>query len=245
MDTSNGNESLIIPYPVRINRYLALTGVSTRRGADDLIVKGLITINGRVAALADRVNEGDKVIVRNEIRRKAFRYLAYNKPRGVLTNPEKGHSAKSIADIVPVSGVFPVGRLDKESEGLIILTDDGRITERLLSPRFRHEKEYEVTIREPIRTDMITALESGVSLEDGPARPAKARKTGPRTLSLTITEGRKHQVRRMLAAVGGTVIALRRVRIMDIRLGSIPRGSYRALRGEELRTFLSALGLSE
>ncbi len=231
-----------IPYPVRINRYLALTGVSTRRAAEEFIVRGKVTINGRRAVLTDRVNDGDEVSVRTG-KPRAFRYVAYHKKRGVLTHAEKGHRGKAISDFAPVPGVYPVGRLDKESEGLIILTDDGRITERLLSPRFDHEKEYEVVIQERLRTDMVESLEHGIVLEDGPTKPCRIVKKGPNTFSITITEGRKHQIRRMLSAVGGTVIALKRVRIMNITLGNIASGTYRDLKGAEREEFLSSLGL--
>lgn len=231
-----------IPYPVRINRYLALTGVSTRRGSEELINAGKVFINGRRAVLTDRVNEGDDVSV-SDMRKRDFRYFAYHKPRGIVTHSPQNTGEKSIADIAGIPGVFPVGRLDKASEGLIILTDDGRVTERLLSPRFGHEKEYVVTIRERVRHDMISALEKGPVLEDGPTKPCLVSQRDANTVVMTITEGRKHQVRRMLDAVGGTVTSLRRIRVMDVRLGSLPSGSARKIKGEELRFFLSDLGL--
>lgn len=231
-----------IPYPVRINRYLALTGVSTRRGAEELIVKHKVTINNRVAVLTDRVLQGDEVVVKG-YKPKSYRYIVYHKKRGILTHSEKGHHDRSIADIFPVSGVYPVGRLDKESEGLIILTNDGRITERLLSPRFNHEKEYLVTVQEHLKNEMIEAMERGIVIEDGPTKPCRIVKKGPRMIAMTITEGRKHQIRRMLSSVGGTVIALKRVRIMNITLGSLAPGAYRDLKGEEKDEFLSSLGL--
>lgn len=231
-----------IPYPVRINRYLALTGVSTRRGAEELIVKRKVTINNHVAVLTDRVLQGDEVVVKG-YKPKSYRYIVYNKKRGILTHSEKGHHDRSIADIFPVSGVYPVGRLDKESEGLIILTNDGRITERLLSPRFNHEKEYLVTVQEHLKNEMIEAMERGIVIEDGPTKPCRIVKKGPSMITMTITEGRKHQIRRMLSAVGGTVIALKRVRIMNITLGSLAPGAYRDLKGGEKDEFLSSLGL--
>jgi pseudouridine synthase len=231
-----------IPYPVRINRYLALTGVSTRRAAEELILAGKVDINGRRAVLTDRVSENDSVVVR-EGKRKTYHYIAYSKKRGVLTHSPQRPGERAIADVLPIQGVFPVGRLDKDSEGLIILTDDGRITERLLSSRFDHEKEYEVVLQERVRNDMIENLEKGVVLDDGPAKPRHVVKTDRNTLSMTITEGRKHQVRRMLTAVGGTVVGLRRVRIMNIRLGNLAPGSFRHLRDDERKEFLSALGL--
>ncbi|NTW13770.1 MAG: rRNA pseudouridine synthase [Candidatus Moranbacteria bacterium] len=231
-----------IPYPVRINRYLALKGVSTRRGAESLITAGKVTINGRTAVLTDRVNENDDVIVRNHTERK-YRYFAYNKPRGIVTHSPQNPGEKAIADVAGIPGVFPVGRLDKSSEGLMILTDDGRVTERLLSPRFAHEKEYLVTVREDVRPDMLARLADGPMLEDGPTKRCVAVSRGSHMISLTITEGRKHQVRRMLDAVGGTVTSLRRIRIMRVPLGNLPSGKHRQFKGDDLQEFLSDLGL--
>lgn len=231
-----------IPYPVRINRYLALTDVSTRRGAEELIRAGKVSINGRKAVLTDRVNEGDNVVVSGTEKRN-YRYFAYHKPKGIITHSPQNRGEKSIANVADIPDVFPVGRLDKASEGLIILTDDGRITERLLSPKHKHEKEYLVTIRENIRPDMIRKLTAGPRLEDGPTKPCAVKKIDKQTLSITLTEGRKHQVRRMLEAVGGTVTALKRIRIMDIRLDALPSGKHRKLTGDELRRFLNLLGL--
>ncbi len=232
----------VIPYPVRINRYLALTGISTRRAAEELILSRKVTINNRVAVLTDRVLQGDEVVVKG-FKPKSYRYIAHNKKRGILTHSEKGHDAKAIADVITTPGIYPVGRLDKESEGLIILTDDGRITERLLSPRFDHQKEYLVTVQERLRNDMIEALERGIIIEDGPTKPCTIVKKGPNVISMTITEGRKHQIRRMLTAVGGTVIALKRVRIMNITLGTLAPGASRNISGQEKTEFLSSLGL--
>ena len=175
-----------IPYPVRINRYLALTGVATRRNAEELIVKGKVTINNRKAVLTDRVLQGDEVVVSGH-KPKAYRYIAYNKKRGILTHSLPNHKDKSIADVMPTLGIYPIGRLDKDSEGLIILTDDGRITERLLSPRFDHEKEYLVTVQERLRNDMIESMERGLVIEDGPTKPCRIVKKGPNVISMSIT----------------------------------------------------------
>jgi len=231
-----------IPYPVRINRYLALTGVSTRRAAEELIVKGKVTINNRKAVLTDRVLQGDEVVVKDH-KQRAFRYIAYHKRRGILTHSPQKHGEKAIADVVSIPGVYPVGRLDKESEGLIILTDDGRITERLLSPRFDHAKEYLVTVQEKLQNDRIEAMERGIVIEDGPTKPCRIIKKGPNMFSITVTEGRKHQVRRMFSAIGGTVIALKRVRVMNITIGSLGPGASRHITGAEKAEFLSSLGL--
>lgn len=238
----NRPEREAIPFPVRINRYLALKGVATRRAAEKFIEEGKVIINGRKAVLTDRVKEDDIVTVKS-IPKRTYRYFAYHKPRGILTHSPKSKAERAIADVVDIRGIFPVGRLDKDSEGLLILTDDGRVTDRLLSPRFDHEKEYVATIQERTRPDMIARLAAGPMLEDGPSKPCRAFSRGAHRVTVILTEGRKHQVRRMLSAVGGTVTALERIRIMNIELGTLPVGEYRPITGEEKEAFLSALGL--
>lgn len=231
-----------IPFPVRINRYLALRGIATRRAAEKFIEDGKVIINGRKAVLTDRVGKDDIVTVKS-IPKRTYRYLAYHKPRGILTHSPQSKMERAIADVLRVPGVFPVGRLDKDSEGLLILTDDGRVTERLLSPRFDHEKEYLVTVQERLRPEMITKLSQGPMLEDGPSKPCRVSTRGGHLLSIVLTEGRKHQVRRMLSAVGGTVTTLKRIRIMSIGLRNLSSGEYRVISGDEREEFLSALGL--
>jgi 23S rRNA pseudouridine2604 synthase len=231
-----------IPFPVRINRYLALKGIATRRAAEKFIEEGKVIINGRKAVLTDRVQEDDVVTVKS-IPKRTYRYFAYHKPRGILTHSPQSKTERAIADVINIQGIFPIGRLDKDSEGLLILTDDGRVTDRLLSPRFDHEKEYVATIQERVRPDMIARLAAGPDLEDGPSKPCQAFSHGAHRVTVILTEGRKHQVRRMLSAVGGTVTELERIRVMNIELGSLSPGEYRAITGTEKEEFLSALGL--
>lgn len=231
---------------MRINKYLARYGYATRRGADELISRGLVTINGAPAELGAQVMEGDVVEVKNRQRR-AYRYFAYNKPRGMVTHSAKG-ADKDIEMVVKADpllrGTFPVGRLDKDSHGLIILTDDGRITDRLLSPEYEHEKEYMVRTARPLRQSTKEKLEAGVNIEGYLTKPAKVRITGERTFSITLTEGKKHQVRRMVVALFNEVEDLKRTRVMNIRLSNLKAGTYRPIEGEELETFLESLGLS-
>src|ERR1700690_3075309 len=130
-------------YPMRINKYLAMKKYCTRREADEVIKKGKVFINGKLAVLGDKVSQKDVVDVK--WRAKNHRYFAFNKPRGVLTHSPQGDEEEDISMLIPLKGVFPVGRLDKDSYGLIVLTDDGRITDALLNPDYAHEKEYEVT----------------------------------------------------------------------------------------------------
>lgn len=227
-------------FPIRINKYLALKGFSTRRGADELIERGLVFRNGKRARLGDIVQEADTVEVRAKPR--AYRYFAYNKPRGVITHsPQRGE--KDALSASGLSGVFPVGRLDKDSTGLLILTDDARVTERLLSPRFAHEKEYLVTATRKLPSYFKKRMEGGVDIEGYTTRPAKVILISPSSCRVTLTEGKKHQIRRMFAALGAEVKTLERVRVMNIRLRSLKKGEWREIEGAERAAFLKALGL--
>lgn len=232
-----------IPFPVRINRYLALRGLTTRKAADDLIVSGRVLVNGVPATLGMKVDADDAVEIKGEVRSKPYRYILYYKPRGIITHSPQRRE-KSIADIFPEKGVFPIGRLDKASEGLIILTDDGRVTERLLHPRFIHEKEYEVVVREDIPNNAEARLLAGV-MSDGETLSAKrVKKTGRTSLAIVLVEGKKHHIRRMLDALHLTVKELKRVRIMDLRIGTLAPGEGRMLELGEQKSFLAALKLA-
>ncbi len=232
-----------IPFPVRINRYLALRGLTTRKAADGLIASGRVLVNGKPAELGMKVNEEDAVEVQGEVRSKPYRYFAYYKPRGIITHsPVKRE--KSIADIYPEKGVFPIGRLDKASEGLIILTDDGRVTERLLHPRFVHEKEYEVVLQEVVPTNTPEKLVRGIESEGERLHAKQVKITSRFELSIVLIEGKKHQIRRMLSALHLTVKELKRIRIMDIQIGTLIPGEGRQLGHGEEDAFLLALGLS-
>ncbi|MBU6323535.1 MAG: rRNA pseudouridine synthase [Patescibacteria group bacterium] len=233
-------------YPMRINKYLAREGVATRHGADGLVERGGVLINGRVARLGDKVDEGDRVELRGAPSAKRSYYFAYNKPVGVITHsPQNGERdiRGSIKFPKGIEGVFPVGRLDKDSHGLIILTNDGRVTDRLLNPEYEHDKEYRVRVEEALRDSFKKTMEAGVNIEGYVTEPCKIRKTGERTFSITLSEGKKHQIRRMVAALHNVVLDLERVRIMNITLGKLPAGQWRPIEGEELETFLAALRL--
>lgn len=228
---------------MRINKYLALHKYSTRRGADELIDSGQVYINDRVAVLGDKVKETDKVEVRRTGKAPEYVYYAYNKPRGIITHSAGAHE-EEIKDIVPIKDVFPVGRLDKDSSGLIILTNDGRITERLLHPRFDHEKEYVVTTKERLRNNFKEKMEQGVRIEREMTKPSKVTIVDDHTFRIVITEGKKHQIRRMCVALFQEVDTLTRVRVMTVTLGNLPEGSVRKLVGKEKETFLHALDLA-
>jgi len=234
-----------LAFPVRINRYLAHKGLSTRRGADELIEKGLVTINGKVAKLGDKVEEKDavevaeKVLAQNALR---HRYIAYHKPRGVSTDTQEG-SRSIMSELPALRGLFPLGRLDKDSHGLIILTNDGRLTERLLHPSRMHEKEYLVRVDKPVTDTFVRHLERGILIEDYKTKPAKARRAGETIFYITLVEGKKHQIRRMCAAEGYQVLELTRVRIMNVKLGDLKEGAYCDIEGVELKTLLKDIGL--
>ena len=225
---------------VRINKYLADKKYCTRKEADELIKKGRVTINGRTAILGDKVSPSDTVATR--FRPKTFRYFAYHKPRGIIT-----HSAQQgeteIKDAIDIEGSFPVGRLDKDSSGLIILTDDGRLTDALLNPAHEHEKEYEVLVSQRLPNNFQRRMERGVFIGEYHTKPCTVRITGDKKFTVTLTEGKKHQIRRMCDALGVAVAELKRTRIMNVKLGSLPKGTCRQLSGAELHTLLHALSM--
>lgn len=231
-----------IKFPIRINRYLELKGVATRRGADELIEKGLVTVNGKKAVLGYQVKKIDVVeLVKNSrMPEKDYEYLAFYKPRGVVTHsPQDGE--KEIAGFIKRKDIFPLGRLDKESEGLILLTNDGRITDRLLNPKHEHEKEYEVEVREKVSPMHKKILEGGVISLREKLKAKSVEITGSNNLTIILTEGKKHQIRRMLDGAHLTVKSLKRVRVMNIKLGKLASGKWRELSGQELKDFLAML----
>lgn len=232
-------------FPMRLNRFLALRGIATRRDADEMIAAGRVFLRGEVAKLGDRVEHADEDIEIHEARfreNKEFQYVAYYKPRGIITHTPKGGEQ----DIRAVSGypeLSPLGRLDKDSEGLMLLTNDGRVTDRLLHPRFEHEKEYIVSVAEKVTGRHRDLLLRGIDSEGEKLRAKKVDILDPMTLSVVLTEGKKHQVRRMLEGVELSVTRLVRVRIMSIHLGKLSSGQARELQGPARRSFLREIGL--
>ena len=230
-------------FPMRINKYLALKKHSTRRGADLLITKKQVFINDKLAVLGDKVTEKDQVEVRFRSKQKPYIYVAYNKPKGVVTHSaEKGE--KEIKHELSIKDIFPVGRLDKESSGLIILTNDGRITERLLGPTHNHEKEYLVKVKGTLRSSFKEKMEAGVKIDREKTAKCKVQILGDDTFKVILTEGKKHQIRRMCVALFQEVKDLKRIRIGNIELGKLAIGSHREIVGIELQTFLHKLELA-
>ena len=219
----------------RLQKFLARAGVASRRKAEALIGAGAVTVNGVRAELGQKVLPGDDVRV-NGVRatpQEHVTYLLY-KPVGVLSavSDDRGRETV-IALLPPVPGLHPVGRLDLESEGLLLVTNDGALTLRLTHPRFEHDKEYRVWCEPPLSERDIHALRSGVTLDDGPARAFSARLL-PGGCTLILREGRNRQVRRMLAALGFTVKRLRRTRVAHLTLQNLKPGEFREVSEAEL-----------
>jgi len=229
-------------YPMRINRYLAQKGFATRRGADDLVARRKVTINGKPAVLGSKVEKNDRVEVAGGKYVKHYKYFAYYKPVGIITSAP-GEGERDIAQSVRIPGVFPIGRLDKDSEGLMILTDDGRITDRLLNPARVHEKEYQVQVKDELRSSFKRKMEAGVNIEGYETKPCRVTIVNDSTFRVTLTEGKRHQIRRMCAALFQEVKSLRRIRIGNIALGKLSPNGYRPIEGAELAAFLKDLGL--
>lgn len=225
---------------MRINKYLALKKHSTRRGADELIKDKKVFLNGKLAVLGDKINEHDSVEVRFRGPKPIFTYIAYSKPIGLPT--EEIIEKISIEKITP--SIFPVGRIDKESHGLIILTNDGRITERLLSPKYFHEKEYLVKTKEKLRANFKEKMEAGVKIDAEKTGPCKVQIVNDNTFKVILTEGKRHQIRRMCVALFQEVLDLKRIRIMNIELARLPDGAHREIKGKELETLLMSLDLA-
>lgn len=229
---------------IRINKYLADRGIATRRNADEYIKRGLVLINGRVATLGDRVLPSDVIAVNDTtLEKEAFVYFAYYKKAGIETLPSKGEKGILQATHFPAR-VFPIGRLDKDSEGLIIMTNDGRITNRLLNPKFSHEKEYAVTVDKPLTDMFLRRMRDGVMIGyREKTKKAKVRRIDKETFEIAITEGKNRQIRRMCAAFGYNVKKLKRFRVMNIELGKLKPGTFRPIEGKELAAFMQSLGL--
>ncbi len=226
----------------RINKFLAETYSVARRKADELISAGKVFVNGRKAVLGDKIGANDTVELRQKVK-KDFSYYAYYKPRGLITHKQTKNE-KDIVSSISIKGVYPIGRLDKDSEGLILLSDNPRITDRLLNPKYDHEKEYIVSTRVPVKEHQLAVMARGMELEgDLETKPAHTKQLGEKSFSITLSEGKKHQIRRMCDAFALPIDSLKRVRIMNIRLGNLHPGGYRKIAGDELAMLLKSLGL--
>lgn len=222
----------------RLQKYLARAGVASRRKAEELITAGRVKVNGHLAVLGSKVGEGDDVLLDGKRVESGVEKVVYmlNKPVGYVTTAEDELGRPIVLELVPaLPGLHPVGRLDLDSEGLLLLTNDGDLTQRLTHPRYEHEKEYRVWCKEgQPDAGSLAILEHGLELDDGKAKALVA-KLSEGGCILVLTEGRKRQVKRMMAAVGYTVTRLVRTRIARLKLGDLPSGTYRILDDEELK----------
>ena len=228
---------------VRLNKYMADSGYCSRREADRLISEGRVRVDGGVGALGDRVLPGMTVTVDGKSLSGTGEkvYIALNKPRGIVCTADPREPMNVVDYIGHPVRIFPVGRLDKDSEGLLLLTSDGDIVNRLLRAAGGHEKEYEVTIDRPVTREFAEKMMAGVPILDTVTLPCKVRRTGENSFNIVLVQGLNRQIRRMCEALGANVTHLRRVRIMNIRLGKLRPGQWRDLTPEELETLLAAL----
>ena len=228
---------------MRINKYLSEAGIVSRRGADKWIEAGRITINGELAELGSKVEDGDIVkadgnLVKTE---EKLVYIVLNKPIGITSTTER-HIEGNVVDFInhPLR-IFHIGRLDKDSTGLLLLTNDGDIVNEILREEHGHEKEYIVTVDRPITKEFIQQMESGVEILDTTTKACKVKQLDPRSFNITLTQGLNRQIRRMCSALGYSVQKLQRTRIMNIHIDNLRIGQWRELTHEELTNLFKLL----
>jgi 23S rRNA pseudouridine2605 synthase len=226
---------------VRLNAYLARAGVASRRRADELIKAGRVTVNGRRGQLNDFVGRRDVVEVDGErVAPQALAYVLLHKPAGVVTTARDPQGRPTVVELVEhQSRLVPVGRLDTDTTGALLLTNDGEVAHRLAHPRYEVDKVYEVEVEGEPDVDALRRLADGVDLEDGRTAPAQVRRLSPSRIELTIHEGRKHQVKRMCEAVGYPVRRLHRSRYAGLDLAGLAPGQWRELTDPELKRLQS------
>ena len=222
----------------RINKYLSEVGFCSRRTADRLIEEGKVTINGKTSKIGAKVDLGDQVEVEGERIDKQEKqkniYLAFNKPVGIVCTTDTRVESDNIIDFIKYPRrIFPIGRLDKPSEGLIFLTDDGDIVNKILRARNNHEKEYIVSVNRQINKEFIQSMSNGVEILGTITKNCFVKQLGPRKFKIILTQGLNRQIRRMCESLGYRVNSLKRVRIMNIKL-DVPTGKYREFTKEEL-----------
>ena len=225
---------------IRLNKYIASSGLCSRREADTLIENGKVTINGEVAVQGTKVNDGDVVLVngRKITPDDDMVYIAFNKPLGVTCTTDKRDPSNIIDFIGYDDRIFPVGRLDKNSSGLILLTNDGSIVNKLLRAENGHEKEYLVTVNRPYDKNFIKQMESGVPVLGQLTLPCKLKPAGDKTFKIILHQGLNRQIRRMCEYLGYKVTKLKRIRFMNIYLGDLETGKWRYLTDEEKKELL-------
>ena len=223
---------------IRLNKYLSEVGYCSRRKADRLIEEGKVTINGKTSLIGTKVEDGDQVEVEGQIIEKSTKqkniYLAFNKPVGIVCTTDRRVEPDNIIDFIKYpKRIFPVGRLDKLSQGLIFLTNDGDIVNKILRARNNHEKEYIVSVNRPINREFIQTMSDGVEILETITKNCFVKQLGPKKFKIILTQGLNRQIRRMCESLGYKVKSLKRVRIMNIKL-DVPTGKYRKFTKEEL-----------
>lgn len=229
----------------RLNKYISEAGVASRRAADRLVEEGRVAINGRTAVLGDKVRDGDVVDVdgRRIGSKRRDIILAFNKPRG-LTCTSNPDDPDNIIDFIGYpERIYSVGRLDKDSEGLLIMTNNGELANRIMRSRAEHEKEYVVDVDRKVTDEFVKGMSSGVPILGRVTKECLVERTGPKQFRIVLRQGLNRQIRRMCGHFGYTVVCLRRVRVMNIELGDLGTGKYREITGPERDELLRELGL--
>ena len=230
--------------PIRLQKYISQCGIASRRKAEELILQGKVKINGKTAVLGDKVHDGDKVYVGGKrviIPKKNYRYIMLNKPRGFITTMSDDRGRKCVAELVRSVGerVYPIGRLDKDSEGMLIFTNDGDFANKVMHPRNSIYKFYRVTVRPDITEDQLVKLETGVELDGKKTAPAVVhvlhKEQGRVVLEMILHEGKNREIRRMCEALGLEVARLRRTQIGGVKMGMLKQGDWRDLTEKEVK----------
>ncbi len=230
--------------PMRLNKYLVDAGVCSRRAADRLITLGKVLVNGARAELGQKVNGSEKIVVSGKLVGKPPEkhvYLAFHKPIGIICTSDPTAKDNIIEAVNYPDRVFHIGRLDVASSGLILLTNDGNVVNKILRAEGKHEKEYVVTIDRTVTPEFVHTLSTGVEIMGRKTLPAKVTKLGDTSFAITLVEGRNRQIRRMCEAMRVNVKRLERIRVMNIQLGSLPPGKWRHLTPSEESQLLAML----
>lgn len=237
--------------PIRLQKFIAQCGIASRRKAEELILQGKVKINGKSAILGDKVTDKDKVVVNGRrivLPRTRYRYIMLNKPRGFVTTMSDERGRKCVAELVSNVGerVYPVGRLDKDSEGMIVFTNDGDFANRLMHPRNSVYKFYRVTVRPSVTEEQLVKLETGVEIDGKKTAPAivhvllEDREAQRVVLEIVLHEGKNREIRKMCQAVGLEVARLRRTQIGGVKMGMLKQGDWRDLTEKEVKNLLAS-----
>lgn len=235
--------------PIRLQKFISQCGIASRRKAEELILQGSVKINGKTAVLGDKVTASDKVFVKGKrivMPKTSYRYIMLNKPRGFITTMNDERGRKCVAELVQDVGerVYPVGRLDKDSEGMLVLTNDGEFANKVMHPRNSVYKIYRVTVRPSIDEEQIVKLETGIMLDGRKTAPAIVhvvhKEPGRVVLEMILHEGKNREIRRMCEAVGLQVARLKRTQIGCVKMGMLKQGDWRDLTEQEVKKLLAS-----